>query len=84
MVLAVGVLVVVLQYSSSTPADDPLKLDECRRAGAAIKHLLEKDIKPRDIMTRAAFENAMVSTTGRRTGGELGLPACLADPSLPR
>lgn len=52
----------VMQYSSSTPADDPLKLDECRRAGAAIKNLLHKDIKPRDIMTRPAFENAMVRT----------------------
>lgn len=53
-----------MQYSSSTPADDPLKLDECRRAGAAIKNLLQKDIKPRDIMTRPAFENAMVRTRG--------------------
>ncbi|NOX27375.1 MAG: dihydroxy-acid dehydratase [Gammaproteobacteria bacterium] len=49
-----------LPYSSSTPAVDPGKLDECYRAGAAIRHLLEQDIKPRDIMTRAAFENAMV------------------------
>ncbi len=49
-----------LPYSSSTPAVDPAKLDECLRAGAAIRNLLEKDIKPRDIMTRAAFENAMV------------------------
>jgi len=49
-----------LPYSSSTPAVDPGKLDECYRAGAAIRHLLEQDIKPRDIMTRAAFENAIV------------------------
>ncbi len=49
-----------LPYSSSIPAEDPAKLDECFRAGAAIRHLLEKDIKPSDIMTRAAFENAMV------------------------
>ncbi len=49
-----------LPYSSSTPAEDPDKLDECQRAGAAIRHLLELDIKPRDIMTRDAFENAMV------------------------
>jgi dihydroxy-acid dehydratase len=52
-----------LPYSSSVPAVDPAKLDECRRAGAAIRHLLEHDIKPRDIMTRAAFENAMVTIT---------------------
>lgn len=50
-----------LPYSSSTPADDPLKKEECFAAGAAIKNLLAKDIKPRDIMTRAAFENAMVT-----------------------
>jgi dihydroxy-acid dehydratase len=49
-----------LPYSSSTPAEYQEKLDECFRAGAAIRNLLEKDIKPRDIMTRAAFENAMV------------------------
>jgi dihydroxy-acid dehydratase len=49
-----------LPYSSSTPAEDPAKLEECRRAGSAIRRLLEEDLKPRDIMTRAAFENAMV------------------------
>lgn len=49
-----------LPYSSSTPAEYPGKLEECFRAGAVIRTLLEKDIKPRDIMTRAAFENAMV------------------------
>ena len=46
--------------AASIPAEDPAKLDECFRAGAAIRMLLERDIKPRDIMTRAAFENAMV------------------------
>ena len=49
-----------LPYSSSTPATDPAKLDECMRAGQAIRYLLEQDIKPSDIMTREAFENAMV------------------------
>ncbi len=49
-----------LPYSSSTPAVEPEKLEECFNAGQAIYHLLEKDIKPRDIMTREAFENAMV------------------------
>jgi len=51
-----------LPYSSSTPAEDDGKLQECVRSGEAILNLLEKDIKPRDIMTRAAFENAMVVT----------------------
>ena len=50
-----------LPYSSSIPAVDPLKIDECVRAGAAIRVLMERDIKPRDIMTREAFENAMVT-----------------------
>ena len=50
-----------LPYSGSTPAEDPQKLAECLSAGEAIRLLLEKDIKPRDIMTRAAFENAMVT-----------------------
>ncbi|MCL4109023.1 UNVERIFIED_CONTAM: hypothetical protein GTU68_052661 [Idotea baltica] len=58
---AIEALGMSLPYSSSTPAVDPAKLDECMRAGEAIKVLLEKDIKPRDIMTRAAFENAMVT-----------------------
>jgi dihydroxy-acid dehydratase len=61
MATAAEALGMTLPYSSSTPADDPLKQEECERAGAAVRNLLEKDIKPRDIMTRAAFENAMVT-----------------------
>ncbi|MEX2174041.1 MAG: dihydroxy-acid dehydratase, partial [Pirellulaceae bacterium] len=57
---AIEALGMSLPYSSSIPAEDPLKAAECLAAGKAILHLLEKDIKPRDIMTRAAFENAMV------------------------
>ncbi len=60
MASAIEAMGMSLPYSSSTPAVDAGKIEECLRAGAAIKHLLEKDIKPRDIMTRAAFENAMV------------------------
>jgi dihydroxy-acid dehydratase len=60
MAAAIEALGMALPYSSSTPAVDPQKIEECRRAGAAIRVLLERDIKPRDIMTRAAFENAMV------------------------
>lgn len=51
-----------LPYSSSTPAVDPKKYEECFNAGQAIRNLLELDIKPRDIITRAALENAMVIT----------------------
>lgn len=60
MAAAIEALGMSLPYSSSTPAVDPGKLEECRRAGAAIRVLLERNITPRDIMTRAAFENAMV------------------------
>jgi dihydroxy-acid dehydratase len=60
MASAIEAMGMSLPYSSSTPAVDPQKLDECFRAGAAIRNLLENDIKPRDIMTRTAFENAMV------------------------
>ena len=60
MASAIEAMGMSLPYSSSTPAVDPQKLDECFRAGVAIRNLLENDIKPRDIMTRDAFENAMV------------------------
>jgi dihydroxy-acid dehydratase len=60
MASAIEALGMSLPYSASTPAEDPLKLEECVRAGAAIRLLLERDLKPRDIMTRAAFENAIV------------------------
>ena len=60
MASAIEALGMSLPYSSSTPAVDAGKLAECRNAGAAIRRLLELDLKPRDIMTRAAFENAMV------------------------
>ena len=62
MASAIEAMGMSLPYSSSIPAEDPKKLEECLAAGAAIRFLLEKDIKPRDIMTRAAFENAMVIT----------------------
>ena len=62
MASAIEAMGMSLPFSASTPADDPGKLDECARAGEAIRLLLERDIKPRDIMTRPAFENAMVVT----------------------
>ena len=77
MASAIEVLGMSLPYSSSTPAEDPMKLDECFRAGAAIRNLLELDLKPRDIMTRPAFENAMVliTTMGGSTNAVLHLIA---------
>ena len=66
-----------LPYSSSTPAVDPGKIAECHAAGAAMRNLLERDLKPRDIMTRAAFENALVvlMATGGSTNAVLHLIA---------
>jgi dihydroxy-acid dehydratase len=62
MATAIEAMGMSLPYSSSLPALDPGKMDECRRAGAAIRLCMEKDIKPRDVMTREAFENAMTIT----------------------
>jgi dihydroxy-acid dehydratase len=77
MASAIEMLGMSLPYSSSTPAEDPLKALECLRAGAAIRNLLEIDLKPRDIMTREAFENAMVliTTLGGSTNAVLHLIA---------
>ncbi len=77
MASAIEAMGMTLPYSSSTPAEDPAKLEECFKAGAAIRHLLEMDIKPGDIMTRAAFENAMViiMATGGSTNAVLHLIA---------
>ncbi|HZT69351.1 MAG TPA: dihydroxy-acid dehydratase [Terriglobia bacterium] len=74
---AIEALGMSLPYSSSTPAEDDLKLKECASAGVAIKNLLELDLKPRDIMTRRAFENAMalVSALGGSTNAVLHLIA---------
>lgn len=57
---AIEALGMSLPYSSSNPAMDPCKEKECLSVGPAIRKLLELDLKPRDIMTRQAFENAMV------------------------
>ena len=77
MASAIEALGMSLPYSASTPAEDRLKLAECEAAGAAIKNLLELDIKPRDIMTREAFDNAMVlvSALGGSTNAVLHLLA---------
>ena len=74
---AIEALGMSLPYSASAPAEDPEKLDECLRAGEAIRLLLEKDIRPRDIMTRKAFENAMavVMALGGSTNAVLHLIA---------
>ena len=77
MASAIEAMGMSLPYSSSTPAEDPDKAQECRRAGAAIRGLLERDLKPSDIMTRDAFDNAIaiVSALGGSTNAVLHLIA---------
>lgn len=74
---AIEALGMSLPYSSSNPALSPEKKQECLDAGKAIRILLEKDIKPRDIMTREAFENAitMVAVLGGSTNAVMHLIA---------
>jgi len=77
MASAIEALGMSLPYSSSNPALSEEKQKECRDAGKAIRLLLEKDIKPKDIMTRKAFENAitMVMIMGGSTNAVLHLIA---------
>ena len=74
---AIEALGMSLPYSSSNPALSEEKKNECLDAGKAIKILLEKDIKPKDIMTKKAFENAitMVMVFGGSTNAVLHLIA---------
>ena len=61
MATAIEAMGMALPDSASIPAEHPDKLNECVRAGMAVRGLLERDLKPRDIMTRRAFENAIVT-----------------------
>ena len=61
MASAIEALGMSLPYSSSNPALSEEKKRECLDAGKAIKILLEKNIRPKDIMTKNAFENAIVT-----------------------
>ena len=85
MASAIEAMGMSLPYSASTPAESPQKLEECLQAGAAIRNLLEKDLKPRDIMTRQAFENAMVVVTalGGSTNAVLHLIAMARSVEVP-
>lgn len=80
MAAAVEALGMSLPYSSSNPALSDDKRAECFQVGKAMRLLLEKDIKPRDIMTRAAFENAMtvVTVMGGSTNAVMHLIAMAA------
>ncbi|KAH6778131.1 dehydratase family [Perilla frutescens var. hirtella] len=60
MASAIETMGMSLPYSSSTPAEDPLKLDECRLAGKYLLDLIKMDLKPQDIITPKSLRNAMV------------------------
>ncbi|RZO21537.1 MAG: dihydroxy-acid dehydratase [Candidatus Thioglobus sp.] len=77
MASAIEAMGMSLPFSSSTPAVTPEKLEECFQVGGAVRNLLELDLRPRDIMTREAFENAMVmvSALGGSTNAVLHLIA---------
>lgn len=77
MAAAIEAMGMSLPNSSSIPAEDAAKYDECHQAGPALRRLLEADIKPRDIMTRIAFDNALtvVMALGGSTNAVLHLLA---------
>lgn len=77
MASAIEALGMALPYSSSNPALSREKSEECKDAAKAIRHLLREDLKPKDIMTREAFENAItvVIALGGSTNAVLHLIA---------
>ncbi|MBS7566266.1 dihydroxy-acid dehydratase [Mucilaginibacter sp. Bleaf8] len=85
MAAAIEALGMSLPYSSSNPALSEEKQAECRAAGKAIYKLLEKDIKPSDIMTREAFENAIITimVMGGSTNAVLHLIAIAKSVNVP-
>jgi len=85
MASAAEALGMSLPYSSSNPALSEEKKKECYDAGKAILVLLEKDIKPKDIMTRKAFENAIttIMVLGGSTNAVLHLLAIARSVDVP-
>lgn len=85
MASAIEAMGMSLPYSSSNPALSEDKQKECAAIGAAIKILLEKDIRPRDIMTRKAFENAItvIMALGGSTNAVLHLIAMAKSVDVP-
>ena len=77
MSTAIEMMGMSLPGDASIPAIDPRKVDEARRAGATLMELLAQDVRPRDIMTREAFENAITAVVamGGSTNAVLHLMA---------
>ena len=80
MATAIESMGLTLPGSSSTPAESPAKMRECAKAADAIRTCMERDIKPRDLLTRRSFENALVMTMalGGSTNAALHLLAMAA------
>jgi dihydroxy-acid dehydratase len=85
MASAIEALGMSLPYSSSNPALSEEKRKECFDSGKAIRVLMEKDIKPKDIMTRKAFENAIttIMILGGSTNAVLHLIAIAKSVDIP-
>ncbi len=85
MASAIEAMGMSLPFNSSNPAVSSAKQDECKRLGEAIKQLLVKDIKPRDIMTRKAFENAItvITVLGGSTNAVLHMIAMAKSVGVP-
>ncbi len=77
MASAIEALGMSLPYNSSYPAGSAEKEQDCLRVGPALRHLLEQDIKPLDILTRKSFENAitLITVLGGSTNAVLHLIA---------
>jgi dihydroxy-acid dehydratase len=85
MASAIEAMGMSLPFNSSIPANHPRKAAESAQVGAAIRKLLEKDIKPRDIMTREAFENALtvIMALGGSTNAVLHMIAIAKAAGIP-
>lgn len=85
MASAIETLGLTLPFSSSIPATHDEKIKECKKAGKAIRNLLEKDIKPRDIITRKSLENAvtMIVALGGSTNAVLHMLAIARSAEVP-
>lgn len=80
MATSIEVMGLALPGSSSNPATSPAKMRECQKTGEAIRICMEKNIRPRDLLTLEAFENALVMTMvlGGSTNSVLHLLAIAA------
>jgi len=82
---AIEMLGMSLPYSASNPATSNDKKEECARIGRAIRNLLEKDIKPSDILSRESFENAirLITVLGGSTNAVMHLIAMAKAANIP-